>query len=319
MATVLVTGICGSLARLAAMELVRQGHEVVGADYRPKPVDHPLDVAFVQANYNKTRIADVFRRHRPQRVLHLGRVGNLKVTSNKRFDLNVVGSAKIQELAVEYEVERLVVMSTFHIYGAHPHNHVPIYEDEPLRAMQTVPQLADAVQLDNQAVAWTFRHRKLRTIVLRPTNVVGPQINNTISRYLRLPRIPYLLGFNPMWQFVYQDDMVRALLLALEGDQWGVFNVAGRGSAPVVEAFALTGSPTVPVPGPMVKLYSRLLMKGGPARIPTYLIDFLRYPVIISDGKFRETFEWEPKVGIPEAIRATVNRRRSGWEPSPSP
>ena len=41
------------------------------------------------------RIADVFRRHKPQVVLHLGRVGNLRVSKDKRFDLNVVGSAKI--------------------------------------------------------------------------------------------------------------------------------------------------------------------------------------------------------------------------------
>ena len=105
MTRVLVTGICGSLAQLCARSLLDQGHEVIGVDYRRARPDIPEGVVFYQANYNKRVIADVFRQHKPQRVLHLGRVGNLKTHANKRFDLNVMGSAKIMELSLEHQVE----------------------------------------------------------------------------------------------------------------------------------------------------------------------------------------------------------------------
>jgi UDP-glucose 4-epimerase len=303
MAKVLITGVSGSLAQLVADRLIEEGHTVIGVDYRPKKPGTPRQITFHQANYNKRIIEDVFRKHTPEWVLHLGRVGNLKTTANKRFDLNVLGSAKLMELSVQYGVQRLVVMSTFHIYGAHAANHIPIYEEEPLRAGQNFPQLADAVQLDNQAVTWVYRHRKLRTIVLRPTNIVGPHVQNAISSYLRSGTMAYLLGYSPMWQFVHELDMVDAILAAAKGDEVGVYNVAGRGEIPLVRALALTGARLIPVPGPLAYLALQL---GGSLTIPPYFLDFFRYPCVISDARFRKDFGYEPHVGIEEAIESTV-------------
>ncbi len=263
-------------------------------------------IQFYRANYNKRIIGDVFKRHKPDAVLHLGRVGNLKTHVNKRFDLNVVGSAKIMELCALHDVKRLVVLSTFHIYGAHPSNHIPIFEEEPLRAGQTFPQLADAVQLDNQAVAFAYRYRKLRTAILRPTNIIGPNIRNAISEYLRQRTQAYLIGYSPMWQFIHELDMVHAVLRTLESDNIGVFNVTGAGELPLIEALRLTGATLAPVPGPLATLVLKL---GGRRSIPDYFLDFMRYPCIISDAKFREAVGFEPSIGIEESITSTVGGR----------
>ena len=160
MSATLITGISGGLSQDVARILVAAGKEVVGVDYRETPkMAPPLDgVKVYRANYNKTAIEDVFRRHSFDTVLHLGRVGNLKESLGKRFDLNVVGSQKIMNLAVAAKVKHLVVLSTFHIYGADPRNHVPISEDEPLRAATQIIQLADAIQLDNLATTWVYQH-----------------------------------------------------------------------------------------------------------------------------------------------------------------
>ncbi len=248
MARVLVTGVAGSLARLTADRLIDDGHEVIGVDYRRPRGALRTEITFYRANYNKTKIEDVVRRHKPTHVLHLGRVGNLKVLANKRFDLNVVGSAKIMELCLKHNVERLIVLSTFHIYGAHPHNHIPIFEDEPLRAAQNYPQLGDAVQLDSQASTWVYRHRKLRTVVLRPTNIIGPNIRNAISTYLRQPTLISMLGYSPMWQFIHESDMLEALIRTFESDAVGIYNVAGPSAVPLVDALNITGAPVIPIP-----------------------------------------------------------------------
>lgn len=302
---VLITGIVGSLAQLVADALIAQGHQVFGVDYRKKPELLRPEITFVRANYNKTRIEDVFRKHQPEAVLHLGRVGNLKETSNKRFDLNVVGSAKIMELCVKYNAKRLLVLSTFHIYGAHPANHIRISEEEPLRAVQNFPQLMDAVQLDTMATTWVYKHRKLRTIVLRPCNVVGPRINNAISNYLRAPTHLSVLGFNPMWQFVHERDMVSALLKALESDAIGVFNVAGSGEIPIQDAQDSVGGRTLVVPGLVADFLLRVRGRVGKA-LPPYLLDFFKYPCVVSDQKFRSEVGYAPQVSLRETLRSVA-------------
>ena len=303
---VLITGISGGLAQLVSRQLAQQGHEVIGVDYRGTQTDGGAsNCLFYRANYNKTRIEDIFRRHRPEWVLHLGRVGNLKEQIGKRFDLNVIGSKKIMRLSRKYGASRLLVLSTFHIYGAHPLNHTPIYEDEPLRAGADFPQIADAIQLDHQALQFAYQHPDLPTILLRPCHVIGPNIKNAISNTFRRPTVVYPLGFNPMVQFIHESDLVSAILVAADGDAVGVFNVAGRSPIPYKLALQLTGAHIVPIPHSLGYLYLKTagLFKR---KLPTYLINFLKYPCVISDKAFRETFHWKPQIGETEAILSTV-------------
>ncbi len=217
----------------------------------------------------------------------------------------MIGTGKVMELSLKYGVERLLVLSTFHIYGAHPHNHIPIFEDEPLRAGSTFPQIADAVQLDNMASQWTYRHPQLRTIVLRPCNVIGPDIRNAMSRYLRRPRLGYIAGFSPMWQFIHQDDLVDAIVDLVASNEIGVFNVAGQGAIPLIEAFRLTERPLLALPAPLASGYLSLQRRFGRG-FPPYLLEFFKYPVVIGDEKLRKATGYEPKVGIVESIRSCI-------------
>lgn len=303
--TAIITGIAGGLARLVAERLNKDGWDVVGIDYRKVDEDLPYLAGLYHANYNKTKIEDVFRRHRASLVLHLGRVGNLKQTIKKRFDLNVIGSRKVMDLALRYGAERMVVLSTFHIYGAHPHNHIPIFEDEPLRAGLESPQIADAIQLDNQAVTWTYQHRECKTAILRPTNVIGPDIRNAMSNFLRSKRGPVMMGFDPMTQFIHQTDLVNAIVAVAGAQEVGVFNVAGPGTLPWRTALDLLGMRQIPVPSTAAIGY--LKMAGLVSRaLPPYMVNFFKYPCIISSAKLEEAFGFTPSVSIEDALRSTT-------------
>ena len=296
--TVLVTGIAGGLSQRVAERLLAAGQRVVGVDYRPiAALPPPLDgVPTYRANYNKTAIEDVFRKHAIDAVLHLGRVGNLKEEMGKRFDLNVLGSQKLMNLCVQHGVKTLVVLSTFHVYGAHPRNHAPISEEDPLHAGTEFPQLADAIQLDNMASTWVWRFPEVRTVVLRPTNVVGASIHNTITKFLRQRTVPYVLGFDPMTQFVHEDDLADAVVAARSGDARGVFNVPGPAVLPWRTALEIVGARTLPVPGTVAALVLRA--RG----FPGYLVNFYKYPCVIGGEALRSAFGWSPKVGIHQTL-----------------
>ena len=301
MSSILITGIAGGLARRTAALLQSRGHVVTGVDYREaQPIP---GVVLHRASYDKTAIEDVFRHRSFDAVLHLGRVGNLTEEMEKRFDLNVLGSQKIMNLCLSYGVRSLVVLSTFHIYGAHARNPTPISEGDPLRAGYDFPQIADAIQLDNMASTWVYQHAEVRTVVLRPTNVVGPHIQNAMSRLLRRPRIPYLAGYNPMIQLVHEDDLTRAIVAASSGEARGVYNVAGGAAVPWRTALALTGAKTFPLPSSLVKAYLRAF-----SSFPEYLVNFVKYPCVISDAVFRQAFDWAPEKSVRETLASTAGR-----------
>jgi UDP-glucose 4-epimerase len=301
----LITGIAGGLAQLVARDLHRRGYQIVATDYRPCGENLDFEATVYQANYNKTRIEDIFRKHEPSHVLHLGRVGNLKERMDKRFDLNVIGSRKVMDLSLKYGVKRLLVLSTFHIYGAHPHNHIPIYEDEPLRAGMAFPQIADAIQLDTQTLLWIYQHPTVQTVLLRPCNVVGPHLSNAMSTFLRLPTLPVMIGFDPMVQLIHEEDLTAAVVAVTEAEAVGVYNVAGMNPLPWRKALCLTGARVVPVPSGFATLYLNVASAFS-STFPPYLVNFFKYPCVIADRAIRTTFGWEPRVDEVACIRSTV-------------
>jgi UDP-glucose 4-epimerase len=306
-ASIVVTGIAGGLAQRVAELLLDRGHEVVGVDYRDTTTlsERLAKIPIHRASYNKTAIEDVFRHASFDAVLHLGRVGNLREDAGKRFDLNVMGSQKLMNLCLQYHCKTLVVLSTFHIYGAHPRNHVPISEEDPLQAGPEFPQIADAIQLDNMASTWVFKHPEVRTVVLRPTNVVGPTVHNTMSKFLRLPVVPHIIGFDPMQQFIHEHDLADAILSSLEGDARGVFNLGGPAVLPWRTALDLVEAKTFPMPATIAAAYMTM------AGFPRYLLNFLKYPCIITDEAFRKAFGWSARVDIRTTLVSTVSEARA--------
>ena len=58
--------------------------------------------------------------------------------------------------------------------------------------------------------------------------------------------MPSIFGFDPRFQFVHEDDVVRSILFVLDHDVPGIYNVAGDGLLPWSEVAALCGKRTMP-------------------------------------------------------------------------
>ena len=300
---VLITGANGGLAR-ATIERLASEYELVGVDPRPlrKGIQFPGE--FHQVNYTQRKMADLFRQHQFYALIHLGRV---PVTANARrswrYNVNVLGTRNLLDLSAKFGVKNVIVFSTFHVYGAHQHNHLQINEEDPLRASQIFSELSDAVELDNASAMFLLKHPEIRTLILRPVNVIGPSINNQICQLLRLKACPVLLGYDPMQQFIHEKDIANALALALKSDKSGIYNIAGEGGVPWSHAVRLAGAIELPVPHflayPVLAVSSRL---GG--KFPMHLLDYFRYPVIISDDAFRKDMGFEPEISTVNALKS---------------
>ena len=73
--SVLVTGVSGALAGIVTRSLVEQGLEVAGLDVRPLPMGRAFGGEFYRVrSYTQRRVAEVFRRHKPSILIHLGRI-----------------------------------------------------------------------------------------------------------------------------------------------------------------------------------------------------------------------------------------------------
>lgn len=300
---ILLTGASGAIARLVSGALSPK-YDLVGVDPRPAPSSTHFPGEFIVTDYHSRKLDEVFKKHTFDAVLHLGRIREShKYSPQYRFQMNVVGTQKLLDLCKLTGVKNLIVLSTYHVYGAHKLNPLQLTEDSPLRASQSFPELSDAVELDHAATTFMWKHRDVRTTILRPVNIVGKHVRNTICSLLRSGLCPKIVGFDPLMQFMDEKDMARALILALENPSPGVFNVAGEGVVALSHAIRHAQAVAVPIPPMISASFVRILSDISNIGFPPYLMEYFKYPTIVNDDLFRKNFGYQPKVKTVQSLK----------------
>jgi len=298
---ILITGAAGALAQQVIRRL-RETCDLVAVDFREQ-VYLGDDIPSYCIDFNKRVFEDLFRRYQFDGVIHLGRILSSQLTRMRRYNANVLGTQKLLDLSHKYGIRRVIVLSTYHVYGAVAYNPALIDESAPLKSAGLSADLVDSVELENLANIYLWRYPELNITILRPCNIVGPGVRNTMSTLLGSERAPVLAGFSPMMQFIHIDDMADAIVAAWSKPVKGVFNVAPQDWVAYQHALKLCGCKTIPIPSipPSVpKAIARILNLRS---FPSYLMAFFKYPVVIDGRAFARAFGFEPKRPLKEIFR----------------
>jgi len=302
MEKVLITGISGGQGRLLARRLL-ENYEVCGVDRVPWE-GHPPEVAVHVVDVRKKKFEDVIRTELPTAVVHMGFVRHFRSGQRIRHDVNVRGTKQLLDHCVNHGVQSLVVLSSTYVYGAAPENPYYMDEDSPLSASRSYPEIRDMVEVDTLASAFLWRYPHLRTCVLRPVNVLGYYVHSMIGQYLREPRVPTVMGFDPMMQFIHEEDLSEAIALALEHGLQGVFNVTGPGEVPLHAAIRETGGTALAIPEPIIRPLFARLFRWGMISYPPGALDYLKFPITVAGDRFVEATGFRPLFGLEETFQS---------------
>ncbi len=285
---ILIIGMAGGLANITAkILLMKHPHiKITGVDQRTPQSDFSQveNIDFKRIRYTRGNFERLFRDHQFDAVYLLGRLTHGKSSLEDRLDLNLIETRRILDLSLKFGIKRVVVLSTYHVYGALHDNPTFLQEDHPLRASIKYPELRDVVEVDQITTNWLWKNqRKIDTVVLRPSTIIGPQIKNTMTRYLLTPYAPVCADFNPMFQFIHEFDMASILVRTLFEVPSGIYNVAPDECISLKEAKKILDIPTTPIPSFLLKFGNRVA-QTMPWSLPRYFIDYLRYSCIIDNG-----------------------------------
>jgi UDP-glucose 4-epimerase len=297
----LVTGAAGALAQQVIQRLPKE-YQVVAVDFRQDVWLGP-DIPSYRIDLSKRGFEDLFRRFQFQGVIHLGRIMSSQETRLRRYNANVLGTDRLLSLSDQYGVSRVIVLSTYHVYGANPYNPALIDESYPLKSAGLTMDLVDSVELENLATIYLWRNPNLNITLLRPCNIVGPGVRNTMSSLLSARYAPTMAGFSPMMQFIHSEDMANAIETAFRNRIPGIFNIAPHDWVSYRKALEECGCRPVPIPSVPPVLPRTLLRTLKLRRFPSYLMDFFKYPVIIDGRNFATRFGFEPERSLETIFR----------------
>ena len=326
-----ITGGSGYIgSRLVEFLLRRPDTEaIVLADVRPPRFPHPR-VRFARSDVrDRAGLEALLRQERPDALVHLAFILNPIRDEALMYDVDVNGTHNALEAATAAGTEHVLVTSSTTAYGAWPDNPEPLHEEDPVRGMPDFPYAQHKTEADRVCQLWAARHPERTMTIVRPCIVLGPNVDNYISRtWQSAPFLPVFRGESSQpVQFVHENDLAEAVGLLLVGRHAGAFNVTGDGTMTWAETARMAGLKVRTVPW---KLWHRVATAMWAARVPGVEappgnLAFLRWPWVASNEKAKRTLDWTPR-GTREVFAETLWAKGLGeagpgvaTAPSPAP
>ncbi|MEW2356325.1 NAD-dependent epimerase/dehydratase family protein [Spirillospora sp. NPDC029432] len=295
---VLVTGVSRFLgARVANTLQADPGIErVIGVDTVPPTT--PLGrTEFVRVDIRTPSIAKVISSAEVDTVVHLNLVTSPSVPRSKVKEFNVIGTMQLLAACQRSpDTRKLVVRSSAAVYGSSPMDPAVFGEDDEPVEPPTSGYAKDACEVEGFVRGLCRRRSDLTVSVLRFANFLGPGVDSPLTRYLRMPVVPTVLGFDPRLQFVHEDDGVEVLRRMTVEDHPGTFNVAGDGVLLLSQALRRAGRSYVPLPSPSISVAGDMGRRfAGMSGFSPELLRWLTYGRVLDTGRLVGELSWRPK------------------------
>jgi len=254
---VLVTGGAGFIASHVTDQLIAAGHQVVIVDnlstgrvsnLNPKAVFYEMDI-------RSPELRKVFEEERPEVISHhAAQMDVRRSVADPIFDaeVNILGSIKLAQLAIEFNVRKFIHISSGGAAYGEP-AYMPCDENHPVQPLSPY----GASKYTFELYLYIFKETAgLDYTVLRYPNVYGPRqdphgeagvVAIFIGQMLRGKPVTIFGNGEQVRDFVYVADCAAANLLALEKGGGRVYNLASGAGTSVNQIFdglkAITGYP----------------------------------------------------------------------------
>jgi UDP-glucose 4-epimerase len=230
------------------------------------------------------RVAEILAAESIDTVVHLAFLPSPTHASAYAHEFESVGTMHLINACRRTRINKFVMWSQTLLYGAHPTNPNFLSEKHALRARRGEPYFSDKMEAENEALRFGKPGQGRIVTILRTAPILGPTVDNFLTRYLGRRFVPTVLGFDPLWQFLHEADAVNAFRIAVERDVPGIFNIAGDGVLPLSTVIRLVGRTPLPLPRSLANPLGGTLWLAQVAEAPPAFFDYLQY-ICVADGE----------------------------------
>ncbi len=308
--TIAITGSRSVLGRLLMERLATTDASLAVIDIERPPQKcryYPLNLVEPNTDLELERI---FREIRCKTVIHLAYLSRPVFDVAYSHELQSIGTLNMLHAARGAGVKHILTVSPSGVYGARGKNPNFLTEEHQVKPNKDFEYIRDRAEADQDVVAFMKKHPDIAVTLLRMAPMVGPLSDNLTTRMLAAPAVVTLLGYDPLLQFLHEDDAVDALLRALEYRRSGIFNIAPDGVVPVTTALYRAGVVGIPVAHPVAYSTFHTLWVTRLNDIPPQQLDFLRYQCSLDNSRAKGELTFRPRFTSQGALLEHLGKKR---------
>jgi len=296
---ILVAGGSGVIGKILIPKLLARGHEISTFSRSPERLEALRQAGahtFTLDVFDAEGVAEIINAVKPQVVVDQltqipGRIDPRRIAQDFAATnrLRTEGTSNLVLAAKDSDVERFITQSIAFAYT--PNSEHPAKESEPLDhdAPGGFKEIANAISEHERIVLDAFGERG---VVLRYGTFYGPGTvydhDGTFTEDLRKRQVPLVGSGLGRLSFIHLEDAASATMLAIEGQQTGLFNIVDNEPVTLRE---------------FLPEFARMLNAPQPMRVPSQLgwlgagsygVYYMTKQRGASNEKARKELNWEP-------------------------
>lgn len=301
---VIVTGGAGFIGSHVTKLLLDLNHQVTIVDNLSHGHKESIDsrVNFIEADLSdQARLEEILPGHNA--VIHMAsliEVGESVKNPVGFVENNITGTVKLLEAMRKIDVKKIIFSSSACVYGQTLK--IPITENDPLGEQEN-PYGLTKVSMEQFCQLYNKLYN-FDVIILRYFNPYGPgelhnpethAIPNFIKATLKKQPIPLYWNGEQIRDFIYINDLAEAHILPLTQTGLHIYNIGTE-----------TGTKIIDVVKQIFKLvgYESPIEDKGERKGDTPSL-------VASSEKIKKELGWNPKVGLEEGLKKTIDFFRS--------
>ncbi len=237
-------------------------------------------------------------------LCHLAFLSKPSHASSWAHELEAIGSLYVMNAAAKSQISKVVLGSTAMVYGAYPDNPNFLTEDHPLRGQPASRWVGDKVAAERELARLQQDCPKMLTTSLRFGMTLGPSGRGYHARVFRRQFLPRLMGYDPLMQFLHEEDAVNAVVNAVMEDHPGAYNVVGDGVVLYSNVLAIGHRLGVPVPHALAYPAASVLWNLQVADTPGKFLNYFRYSWLADHTKMRTVMGFIPRYSSRDTVAA---------------
>jgi UDP-glucose 4-epimerase len=316
--SVVITGSGGYIGRQVVKALAedrRSLETIVAADVRrPASEDNTPGVEYVTADIRTAEFTDILKKYSPEVVVHLAAVVTPGRKSDRDFEysVDVLGTKNVLAGCLEAGVSRLIYSSSGAAYGYHADNPEWLDEEDQLRGNVEFAYSDHKRQVEEMLAKWRQEHPELEQLIFRSGTILGSTTSNQITALFEKPYVLGLRGASTPFVFIWDEDVVLAIMKGIHEGGRGIYNMAGDGALTLREIAAMMGKPYIPFPVWLITGALWVLKRLGLTQYGPEQVNFLRYRPVLSNRRLKEEFGYTPQKTSKEVFDYYLKARQSG-------
>lgn len=309
MRRIAITGVSGYIGSVFSSRLGRAEavERIIGIDVKPPKKSAKL--RFYRQDILDP-LSDIFIENEVDSAIHLAFAVRPTHDGAGARRVDIGGASNFLEACRRAQVGHILYLSSHTVYGAHPDNTASLSEDAPLRPLPGFQYSLDKAEAERVFADFAASNPQVTVTILRSCPVLGPNAGNSVVAAMFKPVMIAVAGYDPLLQFVHEDDLAEVLMAFLEQKRGGIFNVASDGQVRYSQIARMAGRKTLALPERLLRLlmgFSWVLRLQNES--PASGLEFIKYPPIVSTEKLKRELGFQFRHSSEDALLSFIPTR----------